>query len=63
MLVDEEAGASGRAVARGDMDAPEVDMLALIEDSAAAVGDRIAVRVEAVDEEFNLICRALPQEV
>jgi predicted RNA-binding protein with TRAM domain len=41
------------------MDAPEVDMLALIHGAAAEVGDRVRVRVEDVDPEFNLICKAV----
>lgn len=57
VLVDEVSDDLGRAVARGDMDAPEVDMLAFIERANVSVGDRLAVRVEGLDAEFNLICR------
>jgi ribosomal protein S12 methylthiotransferase len=57
VLVDEEPDSLGLAVARGDMDAPEVDMLSLVEECEAEVGDRLDVRVEGVDREFNLICR------
>lgn len=56
VLVDEVGDV---LVARGDMDAPEVDMLALVdvnEASRAKVGDRLRVRVTDVDPEFNLIC-------
>jgi ribosomal protein S12 methylthiotransferase len=64
VLVDEAEGAPGpdgrgTRVGRGDMDAPEVDMIARVDDAAAAVGERIRVRVEELDPEFNLLCRAV----
>jgi ribosomal protein S12 methylthiotransferase len=55
VLVDELHG--DRAVARGAMDAPEVDLVAEVEPCRAAVGERIQVEVAAVDPHANLVCR------
>jgi ribosomal protein S12 methylthiotransferase len=56
VVVDEAATKhNAAAVARTDMDAPEVDLLTRIESCAAAVGERVRVRVEALDDEANLI--------
>lgn len=59
VLIDEVHAT--RAVGRTEGDAPEVDLLASLEEAgdAFAVGDRVRARVEAVDEEFNLICQPL----
>ena len=49
-----------RLVGRTDADAPEVDLLALVEGEYAdqvVVGDRLVVEASALDEEFNLVCR------
>jgi ribosomal protein S12 methylthiotransferase len=54
VLVDESHAT--RAVGRTRADAPEVDLLAVIEDSRAPVGARVRVRVTATDEQHNLIC-------
>lgn len=59
VLVDEPAGGRGALVARAELDAPEVDMLALVVESDARPGDILRVRVEGLDEESNLICRPL----
>ncbi len=59
VLVDEPAGGRGALVARPEFDAPEVDMLALVSDSAARPGELLRVRVEALDSESNLVCRPL----
>ncbi len=61
VLVD-EVHAGGRqpyAVARTAMDAPEVDLIARLRGVKTAVGERVRVRVEEVDSEFNLICAPL----
>jgi ribosomal protein S12 methylthiotransferase len=55
VLVD-EAEADSSCVARSVMDAPEVDMLTLVDGAAeACVGDRLQVRVDALDEELNFL--------
>jgi ribosomal protein S12 methylthiotransferase len=59
ILVDEGPDDSGALVGRGDMDAPEVDLLARVEGVSASVGDRIRVRVRALDAEYNLLCGPL----
>jgi ribosomal protein S12 methylthiotransferase len=63
ILIDEShpgaEGSQSMAIGRPPMDAPEVDLIATIADSHAAVGERVRARVEGVDEELNLICRAL----
>ena len=55
-----------RIVGRTLFDAPEVDLLAIVEDlgvdSDLQVGDRFTVRAQALDEECNLVCRALASE-
>jgi ribosomal protein S12 methylthiotransferase len=56
VLIDERHGP--RALGRTAMDAPEVDLVAEVEACTAEVGERIEVRVEAVDGQFNLRCRA-----
>ena len=58
VLVDEASAGAGTgevAVARTAMDAPEVDPLVLVHAAGLCVGQRLRVRVEAVDEAFNLI--------
>jgi ribosomal protein S12 methylthiotransferase len=57
VLVDQTAGE--RALARGAMDAPEVDLVAEIQGCSAKVGERIQVRVEGLDAQANLVCRPL----
>ena len=59
VLVDEPRGARGALVARGEMDAPEVDALALVENSDARPGELLRVRVERVDSAANLVCSPL----
>lgn len=49
------SGAEPLAVGRTDMDAPEVDLVCKIADCAAQAGDIVRVRVEAVDEDFDLV--------
>ncbi len=56
VLVDEVHAT--RVVGRPPMDAPEVDLIAVVEDAEAEVGERIGVVVEDVDESLNLVCRA-----
>ena len=55
VLVDELHGE--RAIARAEMDAPEVDLVAEVEGCTAPVGERIAVRVAGLDPLSNLVCR------
>ncbi len=58
VLVDEASVPSGGepiAVARTSMDAPEVDPLVLVRAEGLAVGQRLDVRVEATDDDHNLI--------
>ncbi|MEO6709862.1 MAG: 30S ribosomal protein S12 methylthiotransferase RimO [Planctomycetota bacterium] len=61
VLVDEshQEGRTPYAVGRTDMDAPEVDLIARLRGLRANVGDRVLVRVEDVDSEFNLLCARL----
>lgn len=56
VLVDEPPDPdAGFVCGRADTDAPEVDMVAFVHAPDAAVGDRINARIEAVDDEFNLV--------
>jgi ribosomal protein S12 methylthiotransferase len=55
VLVDEVHGE--RAIAHGEMDAPEVDLVAEVEAARAAVGERIQVEVLELDAGSNLVCR------
>lgn len=63
VLVDEASvpSADGAvAVARSALDAPEVDPVVFVSEDELAVGQRLRVRVEAIDDELNLI--AVPVE-
>ncbi len=55
VLVDEVHGT--RAIARAAMDAPEVDLVAEVQDCTAAVGERIDALVAGLDAQANLVCR------
>jgi ribosomal protein S12 methylthiotransferase len=58
VLVDESAPRRGEPnVARTSADAPEVDLVAYVEGKKLAAGERVRVRVEAVDTEFNLVAK------
>jgi ribosomal protein S12 methylthiotransferase len=57
ILVDEQHPGVSTVVGRGVMDAPEVDLVAMVRDSKASVGDIIRVRVESLDAESNLVCK------
>jgi len=57
VLVDERHEKTRTLVARGVMDAPEVDLVCAVRDSRAEVGDVVRVRVERVDDEMNLVAR------
>jgi len=61
VLVDEVHGE--RALARGAMDAPEVDLLVEVQGGSTRVGDRIPVQVEGVDAMTNLVARPMPARV
>jgi len=56
VLIDEAGRGGGPAVGRTEMDAPEVDLLALVDDpdGALAPGDIVRGRVRGVDEDMNL---------
>lgn len=57
VLVDSVAeGEDALCVARTAMDAPEVDLVAHVHGSTAAVGERLQVRVRGLDVESNLVC-------
>ncbi len=59
VLTDEpQAGPDAPLVGRAEMDAPEADLLSLVYDSEARVGELVQVRVEDVDSQANLLCRA-----
>lgn len=58
VLIDEPAMTpDGPRVGRPDSDAPEADLLALVHDSEARVGEFVTVRVEEIDSQANLVCR------
>ena len=60
ILIDEPRSAmDAPLVGRPASDAPEVDLIALVEDSDAKVGETVRARVEEVDEAGNLVCRAV----
>ena len=63
VLVD-EAHTNGEALAVGrtEMDAPEVDLVAYVAGSSAPVGEVVTARVDAVDEQMNLVCSPAPQK-
>lgn len=58
VLVDESHPKKQLAVGRTAMDAPEVDLIAHVRGSRAGVGDVVRARVESLDAECNLVCRA-----
>lgn len=64
VLVDEARdpadGEAGEALGRTAQDAPEVDLVARVAGCTAPVGARVRVRVEGLDEEYNLRCAPLP---
>jgi len=60
ILVDESHAT--RIVGRTPFDAPEVDLISVVEDATAAVGERVRARAEGLDDELNLICSPLPRE-
>lgn len=62
VLIDEPARGRDHLVARGAMDAPEVDLYALVMESDAQVGDFLRVRVEGVSEEYDLVCKPVDEE-
>lgn len=56
VLVDESHPDAKAIVGRTAMDAPEVDLVAVVRGSKAKVGEFIQVRVESLDTESNLVC-------
>jgi ribosomal protein S12 methylthiotransferase len=58
ILVDEKHSERHAVVGRPMTDAPEVDLVALVEGSKAEVGELVRAKVERVDREGNLVCRA-----
>lgn len=61
VLVDESHPDAKTVVGRPVTDAPEVDLIAIVRGSRAKVGDCIMARVEDVDRESNLVCKAAPR--
>lgn len=59
VLVDESHPDAKAVVGRTAMDAPEVDLVAVVRGSKAKVGEFIKVRVESLDTESNLVCTPL----
>ncbi|MBM3989127.1 MAG: 30S ribosomal protein S12 methylthiotransferase RimO [Planctomycetes bacterium] len=60
VVIDESSPSRGVPnVARGDMDAPEVDLVTLVSGRKLAVGKRVRVKVEGLDAESNLIAKAV----
>lgn len=59
VLVDESHAQARTVVGRGAMDAPEVDLVAMVRGSRAAPGAIIRAKVEALDAESNLVCREI----
>ncbi|MBK7642218.1 MAG: 30S ribosomal protein S12 methylthiotransferase RimO [Planctomycetes bacterium] len=57
ILVDESHPNSKSIVGRPAMDAPEVDLVALVRGSRAQPGAIIRAEVESLDAESNLVCR------
>jgi ribosomal protein S12 methylthiotransferase len=57
ILVDESHPNTQSVVGRSAMDAPEVDLVALVHGSQAEPGDIIRAKVESLDAESNLVCR------
>ncbi|MCP3920482.1 MAG: 30S ribosomal protein S12 methylthiotransferase RimO [bacterium] len=55
ILVDELAGEGDLVVGRGPMDAPEVDPYVVAAAPGVGVGDTVHVRIDDVDDTFNLI--------
>ncbi len=59
LVVDENHAGARIVVGRGAMDAPEVDLVAMVRGSKASPGDIIRAKVEALDAESNLVCREI----
>jgi ribosomal protein S12 methylthiotransferase len=58
VLVDESSPQRGMPnVARGDFDAPEVDLVTLVRGKRLAVGSRVKVEIEGLDAEHNLVAK------
>jgi ribosomal protein S12 methylthiotransferase len=56
ILVDESHPDAQAVVGRAAMDAPEVDLVAIVQKSKAPVGSLLRVRVDSLDSESNLVC-------
>ncbi len=59
VLIDEVHAREKALVGRPASDAPEVDLVAVVRGTKAEVGDVVRARVEALDGQSNLVCRAL----
>jgi ribosomal protein S12 methylthiotransferase len=59
VLVDETHPERRSVAGRPASDAPEVDLVALVEGSNATVGDVVRARVDRIDAEKNLVCSAI----
>ena len=63
ILIDEQVGGdTPMAVGRGAMDAPEVDLVTVVPDCDAEVGERVFVRIAELDDERNTLAQPLPKE-
>lgn len=58
VLIDEVHERGKVLVGRPASDAPEVDLVAVVRGAKAVVGDVVRAKVEAIDAESNLVCRA-----
>lgn len=56
VLVDESHPDAKAVVGRTVHDAPEVDLIAVVRNSKARVGDLVRARVDELDSESNLVC-------
>lgn len=59
VLIDEAHERGKVLVGRPASDAPEVDLVAVVRGAKAVVGDVVRAKVEAIDGESNLVCRAV----
>ncbi len=57
-----ELGRDPAVVGRAAFDAPEVDLAARVPGGKAAVGERLRVRVDAVNEDLDLVCSLVPPQ-
>jgi ribosomal protein S12 methylthiotransferase len=61
VIVDEGSERTGRAIARAEWDAPEVDLIASIEADGLVAGDVLRVEAIGLDEECNHVCHLVEE--